>query len=364
MELEKSFKKISMNRNIFSAKFLGLGLVFSIFFFVLALDLSKTYSSEISILVSAKSQVAAKQQQQIVSNLLELPKTLAFYDRMLKTNPDMRDVTAGESAQQRKAKWNEMLSVQQASFDSSVIKISITASHQSDSVQLASKTVRTLFDSTAFYYDVKNDLSLRIIDGPITKVQIPNLFLLLLESAIAGFAVAGFLQYLLFTNEKIILSRPNFLKSNPFSDFKNPLKKSGEKNIESLNELYDQERAEQPFVIAQRDPENFFSVESPVEIEQKDPKIQEMKKLTKQMEPDKYPNFPEMPVRSEARSGAPDNLPIADDSFLASYVVSDETASSVQSPVESQQQDVEQSPKEPTPEQLKERLNQLLRGEF
>lgn len=354
-------KNLKFNRTIFSTQLIAVGIILSAVFFLLLIDSAKTYRSEISIMINAKSDVAAKQQLQIVSNIMEFPKTLSFYDRMLAINPDMRDVTAGQSKQQRKETWNEMLTVERASFDASVIKVAITTSREADSVQLANKTVRTLFDTSAFYYNVKKDVDLRIIDGPITRVQVSNLLGLFLLSIFLGFAVSGLLQRLsaswrIFGSKKISLKKPDFSKLNSFFDFKKNPTRPIEQELESLSNLYQDEQAEAPFV---------FEQEIQKEAAEKlniNEKFQEIKKITKKLEPGKYPNFPEMPATHTQSSSAPDNLPIADDSYFAQYSKPTEIIQSETLPIKDEI--AIDTAKEPTPEELKKRLNELLRGKI
>jgi hypothetical protein len=233
--------------------------------------------------------------------------------------------------------------------------------------------VRTLFDDVAFYYDVKNDVSLRIIDGPITKVHVSNLSALLLLSIVLGFLAVALLKIFVFSKKKISISKPDFSKINSFFDFKKNPTVSVEDELDSLNKLYAMENDVLP------KEEIAAPQENGVKMEQVDPKIQEMKKLTKKMEPSKYPNFPEMPLAGVSKNSAPDNLPIADDSFFAGNFEFDLAAEEiekkipeaneneipVQASTEIEEQPIaDQTPKEPTPEQLKERLNQLLRGDF
>jgi capsular polysaccharide biosynthesis protein len=340
----------------FSARVFLVGLILSITFFLLLIDSNKSYQSEISILVNTKSDVAAINQAQIVGNIFELPKTLAFYNRLLKLNPDVRDVFAGQSAEQRKGRWNQMLRVERSNIDASVIKISVTANREADASALASKTVRTLFDTTAFYYNVKNDVDLRIIDGPITRAQVSNWFWLFAVSVISGFAISWLLQHLVFSDDSNRLSRPSFLKMNSFFDFKKSPEMPGKDELESLNNLYQTPQVEEPFVFEQ---ESEGSVDfAPTA----DEEFEEIKKITKKLEQGKYPNFPEMPVEPKKFADAPDNLPIADSSYFAESAASEESIPAQPTPFEEEK--TIDGAKEPTPQQLKERLNQLLSGKF
>ena len=348
-----------MNYVRFSTQVFVVGVILSLTFFLLLIDSFKTYRSETSILVVAKSEIAAKNEAQLLSNMLEFPKTLSFYDALLKNNTDVRDVTVGLSADQRKKRWNEMLSVERASANASVIKISITAKNQNDAQQLNQKTVRTLFNVVSLYYDVKNDVDLRIVYGPIVKSQVLSWQLLLAISIGIGFLVAAFLQLIFFGKKRVIEKDDSqeFAENKSFFDFKKQANNSNNNGMEFLDELYKVEENEAPFVFEQRE-----NNEDLIKVVEDDLRVREMKKLTKQIEPDKYPNFPELPAHFSPKASAPDNLPIADDFFATDSELS-ESVIEEKMPVEKEEILAEKNLQEPTPEELKRRLNQLLRGQ-
>ena len=354
-------KKIKIDRVRFSAQVFVVGMIISGTFFLLSIDLFKTYRSDISIIITPKSEIGIIQQKQLFSNVLELPKTLAFYDRVLKLNPDVRDVTIGLDKDGRKNAWNKMFAISKVNTDSSVLKLSIQVGRKSDSEQLASKTVATLFNNIAFYYDVKNDFNLSIIDGPIAKSEVPHWGILLFASISLGFVLAIVLSFIPWLgkavdNEKQIKKNTDFFKKNP--------EITPEDELESLNNLYKNEQANEYFVL-EEDIENEKMTHDNIDVvADYAERFQETKKITKQLEPAKYPNFPEMPIRKRVAS-APDNLPIADDSFFAQHEksVSENIAKVEQEIKKVKEAVIENKPKEPTTEELKKRLNELLRGE-
>lgn len=358
-------KKFGFNKGSFSAQVFVVGMILSATFFLFSIDLFKVYRSEISILVNVKSEVDNKQQEQIINNIAELPKTLAFYDGLLKYNPDVRDVTTGFSADKRKERWNKMLSVNHPDLETSIIKIAITTSHKADSEQLAIKTARTLFDTSAFYYNIKKDVDLRIVDGPITSVLFPNWFLFFVLSIALGFTISETLQYLAFGDKKILIKKPDFSRINSFFEFKKAPKIPVEEELEMLNNLYRTEQAEQEIILNNEIKSESLQQEQENNVEnlEYEKRFQEMKKITKSLEPDKYPNFPEMPlVREVSKASAPDNLPIADDSF---FVQSEEPAKAIkveETVEETNKEEFFDITKEPTQEELKKRLNELLKG--
>jgi capsular polysaccharide biosynthesis protein len=341
-KINQYLQKLKIDQAQFSVQFFIACIVLTLAFFLVFISGFKTYTASITILVNTKSEVAAQQEKQIIDNVLEFPRLLSFYDRLLKYDPDVRDLAENKSQAQRKDFWNSMLSVKQVGQDSSLIKISITTSQKNDAQQLVQKTAETLFHFTGFYYDIKNDVDLRIVDGPISESNIFGWWWMLPLSLVLGFLATIFLQKMIAKSIDNFVKKENFLKNKNFFDFnlsageKTP--ESSEAEMESLKELYMSEQAETAFPIQQKTDTAQF---------------QEMKKLTKMTEQDKYPNFREVPKQTEQKASAPDNLPIADASFLMQ--TSQEHTISEKAEIKKQ---------EPTADELKERLNKLLRGEI
>lgn len=357
----QSFKNSKFYKTCFSAQVFVIGFVLSATFFLFFVDVFKTYRSETSILIVAKSEIVARQQETIIENILEFPQTLSFYDTLLKYNSDVRDVAEGLSPDKRKARWNSIFSISRAGEDASVIKISITTKNQVDSQKLSQKTIRTLFDVIGAYYDVKNDIDLRIIDGPIIKSQISAWQELLALSIFLGYFIAMSLQFVFFGSNGSKNDGGNFAKMKSFFDYKKNTAMPIEQELASLNKLYQNEKVEEPFVFEKENIQTTKKVSDL--IPEKDVRVQEMKKITKQFEPGRYPNFPEMPVR-EHHADAPDNLPVADESFFQVFNSEEEEIIEQKTSIEMEDQMVDKTSKEPTPEELKKRLNQLLRGEL
>lgn len=360
----KNWLKNNSSGSLFSLQLLVLGLILTVTFFLLLVDVSKTYTSSINVLISAKSEVFAQQNRQIVGNIIEFPKTLAFYDRLLKYNTDIKDIASGKSLDQRKKFWNDMFSIQRVGKDSSIIKISITTKNEIDANQLAQKTARTLFDVVAMHYDIKNDIELSIIEGPAAHPNISQWYWTLPLSLILAFTIAICLRYILSEAGKLFINRTGTIRNNGLFDsnklFGTKVSDSRQAELGLLEELYAAEQPENifPALSGQEKTEN---ISEPGKDESK---IREMKKITKIMEPGKYPNFPEMPMYKAEKNSAPENLPIADDSFLAGDNMAEQF--SEQLSLSDKEAGAKEAPsnEEPTQQQLKERLNKLLRGEL
>ncbi len=334
-----------------SAQVFLAGLVLSIMFFLLLSSAFKTHTAKIEILFTAKSETAALQSKQILNNLMELPKTLNFYERLLKNNSDVRDIAEGEKPAQRKNIWNNLIAVKKIEKNSSMFEISITARREADAKALAQKTARNLFDMASGYYDVKKDIDLRIVDGPILHTNFFAGFVLaLVLSLIFGFAIAFVLQKFLRGSRTIFAnSRQIFAEKNWF-DFSKKETGSSEEEKRYLESLYAAEQMQMPFEITLKNEKPETKKEE--EAKKEEVKFEEIKELTKMMEPDKYPNFREIPKNSaQVTSAAPANLPIAD-----GYVFN--------KPAEESKPEKKREYEEPEEQQLKERLNKLLRGEF
>jgi hypothetical protein len=323
----------------FTTRIVIAGLILSAVLFLLFANASKKYVSSMVIFINPKSETAAQRSNQIVGNISEFPKTLALYDRLLKYNPDVKDLTAGKSASERKEYWNSLVSVRKIGKDSSLIKISITAAQKNDADQLVQKTAETLFYFSAFYYNIKNDIDLRIVEGPISYSRTTGLYWILPLSLILGFLLAFLLKYLFSSLGKAFANSGNIFKKN------NLFVGDSGKEITSLEDLYAAEQAEIPFIFKEKPEENVPQEDKKFAM----PGFSEIKQLTKMFEaPGKYPNFREVPKASQPKAQAPSNLPIADESIFSQ-------PASENKPKEY---------KEPSEEQFKERLNKLLRGEF
>lgn len=321
------------------------GMILSIMFFLLFINAFSTHTAKVEILFNAKSETAALQSRQILDNLVALPKTLFFYDRLLKYNKDVRDIAAGENPVQRKKVWNEFITIRKIGKNSSIFEIAITTKLESDANQLAQKTVRNLFDTASFYYDIKNDIDLRVVDGPIVEKNVfSGWFKALILSIVFGFLTAFILQSIINNSKKLFSNGRQIFGGKSWFDFGKKTAESSEEEKKYLESLYISEQMRMQLGFQKKKEE---------EKKQKSAEFREMKKLTKMLEPDKYPNFREVPKTSQAKSSAPANLPIAEDTLFFN-----------EPPEETAQKDEQKEYPEPSEEQFKERLNKLLKGEL
>jgi len=285
----------------FSAYFFILTLILSAVFCFLFLENFKSYKSQVTILLIPKSEKIAVQSEQIAQNLTEFPRNLSFYEKLLADNKNIKDELAGCSKDKRKKLWNKKLEINREK-NSGIIKIGISNDNQVKSEKIARQTAFTLFNTASRYYNIKNEIDLRIIDEPITSLKMKSWPWLIFLSVLAG----TFLSYLItsiFSKAEIF-----FLKARSGINLAKPYR------------------------------QNFSSWTDATQRKEKSDKPEKKSK----------------PITAAKKSQAPSNLPIADDSGAAledAGINKDATEKIISS-------------EEPSEEELKERLNQLLRGEL
>ena len=288
----------------FNAYFFILALILSAVFCFLFLENFKSYKSQITVLFIPKSEKIAVQSEQIAQNLTEFPRNLSFYEKLLADNKNIEDEFAGRSKDKRKELWNKKLEINRQK-NSGVIEIKIFDDNQIRSEKIARQTAFTLFNTASRYYNIKNEIDLRIVDGPITGVKIKNWPWLILLSILAG----TFLSYLI---------------TSVFSKAENLFLKAG--SGINLTKPYRQDFS------------NWTTA---------------MRRKGRAKKGDK-PEKKQEPAAAVKKSQAPSNLPVAEESKAApKKIEADKIAAKKTIPTE-----------EPSEEELKERLNQLLRGEL
>lgn len=150
------------------------------------LDTFRAYQSEMQVLVITKVPTVAV--DQVVENFAELSGTLSFYERLLENNDLIEDEFDGFAKDKRKALWNETVHVVR-SEKSGVLVVTAQADTPEKAKRLAEETVKTLFVMGGFYYNIKTDIDLRIVDGPIGKTSVASPFLYAATSFGSAFGV-------------------------------------------------------------------------------------------------------------------------------------------------------------------------------
>lgn len=146
----------------------------TLFFVMLAsllfwLDGFRVYQSEVQILVVGR--VSSVATDQVVENFGELAGTLSFYERLLENHQDIEDSFEGYTKDQRKKLWNEKVKVVQ-NKNSGVLSVLAKGDTQVEAKRLSEATVATLFSLASLYYNIETDVDLRVIDESIVETTI------------------------------------------------------------------------------------------------------------------------------------------------------------------------------------------------
>ncbi len=180
-----------------------VAFVFAVFASGLVLlDTFRGYQSEIRVLVIMRAGQSAESADQVIGNIAELPKNLSFYERVLADNDFLEDRFAGQTPDDRKALWNETVSVTQ-SDESGMLMIRAEGESPEEARLLAEQTGKTLFAVTGRYYDIRTDIDMRVVDGPITGTVVVSPVLYVVTSIVSGFIVTLLFFVFLSLLEKI-----------------------------------------------------------------------------------------------------------------------------------------------------------------
>lgn len=135
------------------------------------LDSFRAYEAEVSVLVIGKSPTVAS--DQVIENFAELSKSLSFYERVLSGSDLIDDNFEGYSQDKRKELWNETVSVTR-SDKSGVLIVRAKQERAEQAKLLAEETTKTLFAVASFYYNIKTDIDMRIVDEPIVRTVLDH----------------------------------------------------------------------------------------------------------------------------------------------------------------------------------------------
>lgn len=196
-----------------------IAVVMTAVFFLLFLSDFQFYRSEVSIILIPKTERTSLQSEATIENLVALPKNLSFYEKMLQNNSQINDGLSAYSQDEKKTQWNKMMKTERVD-GSSIIKLSVISRIKENSAILVKYSAFTLFDTVAYYYNVNSDINLSIVEGPITVSFVKNwigyIFLSLLMGIIVSLPVY-WIFYLFFDyleNKKKSFNFPRFNLDN------------------------------------------------------------------------------------------------------------------------------------------------------
>ncbi|MBI2439416.1 MAG: hypothetical protein HYV45_02350 [Candidatus Moranbacteria bacterium] len=190
MHNEQSKSIITIVRNkMFFVTFIFLAFSSGLFW----LDTFRGYRAEMEILVIAKGD-AKVSAADMASDVAFLVGTLSLYDRLILEH-DRFDPFEGEVPDERREEWNDMVSVRQTKTGG-LLHLRAIGESTEEAKRLARQTSQTLFSMVGLYYKPGEEIDIRVIDGPFSRTTIEQPVLFVLTSVLTGLAFS-FLFFLL-----------------------------------------------------------------------------------------------------------------------------------------------------------------------
>lgn len=293
--------------------------------FTLLLNFYRVSKSTIDILIIPKSQLAASQFETVIANFQKIPLALSFYGRVTAQNPFLWDPKIAELPKNKiRAHWQNKIQTERLG-QSGILRVTLIDKERAQSEAFAEQTKKTIIILAGIYYNIRDDIDVRILDGGITKEEasVP-VSVIIIESAGSSF----FLVFLIFAAAGYFFPEKrerltDFIKDRFTLSALTPKKEMNE-SIQKTDAGWNP-TAEQPY--------EFFT-----------------------------PHL-EYPERNLAGAGftkkapAPDNLPIIEEKPKEFDIEKKE-----EELLEYGINDADQIIKEATPEEVKDRLNKLLSG--
>ncbi len=145
-----------------------ISILAAIAIFAAMFHIGDVYKSETDILLSSENPLIEKNISQAIENVMQISRTLVFYNNILKFNPEIKDQAAGLSDYDRRTYWNSIIRSERLD-DSNIIRLSIIRKNQSETEELSRALSSELSWEINKYYDGNKSIGVKIIEGPITS---------------------------------------------------------------------------------------------------------------------------------------------------------------------------------------------------
>gem|GEM_PF-857636 len=329
----------------------------------------KKFQSQMDLLLIPKSKITAKNADKIQNDVAQIILSLNFYDQLLDSQNLSTELSLGRNATQRKSDWNDKIEVIK-SKNSNILSLFAYDADKNQAELLSQKVARQISDTMSQYYDIRTDLEIRIIDGPLSQKMKSFFDPLTWILSLLGALACGTGAFLFFNSfawepkkEKLHLDEKYFTLQNF------PIASEAE-YVFPIKEDFPQEE-----VLEMTE----APVEEIVEIEEKtetpEETFPEMFSLEEFFPEEKIKNseeivaeLPKVEVSTSRTASAPTNLPIAENSNVLFSPISEKkeektSQEEILEILEKAKASHEPRIHEATPEEVKARLNRLLKGE-
>ena len=183
-------------REIFTAKiFWTIAALIAIVSFVIGINMQRTFRSEVEVLLLPKNEVVSKNMDAVLENSQKISQTLKFYDQILTADEGIEDASQELPDYKRKQYWNSRIKIERLE-KSHILLIGISNDSQFQASLVADQAAHTLGDTLSQYYNIRTELETRIIDGPVisSHTSLQNIFSVAIWSLIIGI----FLSFVFF----------------------------------------------------------------------------------------------------------------------------------------------------------------------
>jgi capsular polysaccharide biosynthesis protein len=137
----------------------------------LTMDMFRSYATETLVLVVPRDARSASLANQIVETSVTLPSTLAFYDRLIHDHADITDPWQALTPLERRAAWNERI-LSERLAGSGVIRVTVLGQSINQSRALATRVQSTLEASVTDLYGKDFSIILQTIDQPLSEARV------------------------------------------------------------------------------------------------------------------------------------------------------------------------------------------------
>lgn len=233
--------------------FLIAALFASLASMLILADSFRVYESKVTAILIAKSDRAATLSRSMVENTVLLADTMAYQNRFFEAISSKNGAFDETPDALRRASFRKMISVS-AGEEGSVLSIRGIAEDPDDSKERARQASLTLFQFFGQYYNIKDDVEFRIIEGPVTSSVIGNKWGFFGASLALGVLSTGVLFLALFSLPSLMgRMRKEEVFHKPFLDAKvfepeRPLsspyfdqEKDRAEDVSSIDELFSEE---------------------------------------------------------------------------------------------------------------------------
>jgi capsular polysaccharide biosynthesis protein len=286
--------------------------------FVALINLNRTYKAETELLLIARNEATAKGMDKIIEDAMIIPKTLSFYDRII--SEGIEDPAQELPGYKREDYWKTKVRTEKIA-GSNMIQITIFDKDQFSAEEISQQSALSEAQVLSQYYNIETELDTRIVNGPTVSYGLKtNGFILFLESLLGGIIFAVSVNIISYILELAGIGSKKGKAVSIVSKYQMPqiMKVQEEKPI-----AFDKRPAD-----FKKPQEKNISTEKTV-----------------------------AGVPAGKKAAAPDNLPIADESIF-------KIAAKKTEPAILEKESEGPVIREATPEEVKERLNKLLKGGF